>query len=123
MDNRWDPYDVWHRLLHNNPVCVEDPGQSIGAMDASTAREFWASVADYPDPLQDALFVIAHARGFPAAIAALDKAIRDHLCAAREAAGQASVPASLPVPRTPSGTRDFDASDALFNQRLASQGP
>ena len=64
LSNRWDPYDVWNRLLHDNPVSVEDPAHSTGAMDASTAREFWASVADYPDPLQDALFVIAHARGF-----------------------------------------------------------
>jgi hypothetical protein len=88
-------------------------------MDASTAREFWASVADYPDPLQDALFVIAHARGFPAAIAALDKAIRDHLCSAREAASQAS----LPIPRTRQRTPDFDSTDILFDQRLASQGP
>jgi hypothetical protein len=37
------------------------------------------SIAEYPDPLQDALFVIAHARGFEAAIAALDQAIRGHL--------------------------------------------
>jgi hypothetical protein len=123
VSNRWDPYDVWHRLLQDNPVCVEDPGHSIGAMDASTAREFWASVADYPDPLQDALFVIAHARGFPAAIAALDKAIRDHLCSAREAASQASLPASLPIPRTRQRTPDFDSTDILFDQRLASQGP
>lgn len=79
LSKRWDPYDVWNRLLRDNPVCVDDPGGSTGAMDAATAREFWASVSDYPDPLQDALFVIAHARGFPAAIAALDQAIRNHL--------------------------------------------
>lgn len=110
LGNRWDPYDVWHRLLHDNPVSVEDPASSAGAMDASTARDFWASVAVYPDPLQDALFVIAHARGFPAAIAALDRAIRESLRAAEaESRGGDVVPIErpqVPARRMP----DVDAS-------------
>ncbi|MGB5209634.1 MAG: hypothetical protein WBO47_13680 [Gammaproteobacteria bacterium] len=122
MNNRWDPYDVWNRLLHDNPVCVEDPGHSIGEMDAGTAREFWASVADYPDPLQDALFVIAHARGFPAAIAALDKAIRDHLQAVKTIEQNQATPAPTPTQRPLPQTPDFDRTDILFQRPLASSG-
>ena len=46
----WDPYDVWHRLLRDNPVCVEDPSTTTGQMNASMARDFWVTVADFPDP-------------------------------------------------------------------------
>lgn len=119
MSNRWDPYDVWNRLLHDNPVSVEDPASSAGAMDASTARDFWASVADYPDPLQDALFVIAHARGFPAAIAALDQAIRDSLRAAESESARKDIPARYIArrPRTP----DFENTGAVQADSLASR--
>ena len=88
-------------------------------MDASTARDFWASVAVYPDPLQDALFVIAHARGFPAAIAALDQAIRDSLSAAEpEPARKDVLPRHTSLtPRTP----DFEATDILYQDVFASQ--
>ena len=75
----WDPYDVWQRLLRDHPVFVEDPAGSAGQMDAETAGDFWMTVSEYPDPLQDALYVIAHARGFQAALAALDQAIGSHL--------------------------------------------
>ncbi len=87
----WDPYDVWHRLLREHPVRVENPAGSTGCMNPATAREFWISIADYPDPLQDALFVIAHAEGFEAAVAALDRAVAAHLAA------EAS-PSSPPAP-------------------------
>jgi hypothetical protein len=119
LSNRWDPYDVWNRLLHDNPVSVEDPANSTGAMDASTARDFWASVADYPDPLQDALFVIAHARGFPAAIAALDQAIRDSLRAAEPRPARKDILPrhASPTPRTP----DLEATDILYQDAFASQ--
>lgn len=83
----WDPYDVWQRLLRDHPVSVEDPAGSAGMMDAETASEFWMTVSEYPDPLQDALYVIAHAKGFEAALAALDAAIGGHL-AARRSAGE-----------------------------------
>ena len=85
----WDPYDVWHRLLHDHPVRIEDPAGSTGCMNPATAREFWISIADYPDPLQDALFVIAHAEGFEAAVAALDRAVAEHLAAVSHAASRA----------------------------------
>lgn len=75
----WDAVDVWRRLRRSNPVRVDDPARSIGRMDPRQARLFRISIADYPDLLQDALYVIAHARGFDAAIAALDQAIRSHL--------------------------------------------
>ena len=78
MDATWDPIDVWRRLRRDHPVNIDDPASSTGRMDRRNARLFWASIAEYPDPLQDALFVIAHARGFEAAIAALDQAIRGH---------------------------------------------
>jgi hypothetical protein len=116
LTKRWDPYDVWKRLLHDHPVFVEDPGNSTGAMDAGTAREFWASVADYPDPLQDALFVIAHAQGFPAAIAALDQAIRDSLRAAEPETVRKDVPPRYLSPRA--RTPDFDATDVLHQSAL-----
>jgi hypothetical protein len=80
---RWDAYDVWRRLVRNNPVHVTDPSSSTGRMARRNAKAFWASIAELPDPLQDALFVIAHARGFEAALAALDQAIREHLSARR----------------------------------------
>lgn len=79
----WDPYDVWQRLLRDHPVSVEDPAASAGKMDAETAGDFWMTVAEYPDPLQDALYVIAHALGFEAALTALDSAIAAHLEAHR----------------------------------------
>lgn len=75
----WDPYDVWQRILKNNPVCVADPSGTTGQMDSGTARGFWATVAEFPDPLQDVLFVIAHAEGFQSALSALDHAIGEHL--------------------------------------------
>ncbi|MGB5622356.1 MAG: hypothetical protein WBN65_07680 [Gammaproteobacteria bacterium] len=120
LNKRWDPYDVWHRLLHDNPVCVEDPGGCTGAMDAATAREFWASVCDYPDALQDALFVIAHARGFPAAIAALDQAIREHLRDGNLEDQTVTEPQSrhpVPVLHTP----DFDMTDVIHGSSFASR--
>ena len=78
MDANWDPMDVWRRLRRDHPVKIDNPASSTGRMDRRNAKLFWASIAEYPDPLQDALFVIAHARGFEAAIAALDQAIRGH---------------------------------------------
>ena len=75
----WDPLDVWRRLLREHPVSIDDPAGSTGCMDPCNARLFWVTIADFPAPLQDAMFVIAHARGFEAALAALDQAIRAHL--------------------------------------------
>jgi hypothetical protein len=86
----WDPCDVWHRLLHDHPVRIEDPAGSTGRMERATAREFWISIADYPDPLQDALFVIAHAEGFEAAVTALDRAVAAHLAAVTSADARAT---------------------------------
>ncbi len=76
---QWDPLDVWRRLRREHPVSIDDPAGSTGRMDPRNARLFWVTIADYPAPLQDAMFVIAHARGFEAALAALDQAIRAHL--------------------------------------------
>lgn len=79
----WDPYDVWRRLLKNNPLYIDDPSATTGRMVRRNAKAFWASIAELPDPLQDAVFVIAHARGFEGALAALDQAIREHMVACR----------------------------------------
>jgi len=111
----WDPYDVWHRLLRDNPVCVDDPSSTTGQMSAATARDFWVTVADFPDPLQDALFVIAHAEGFESALSGLDKAIRQHL-EAREG-GSNLVPISRGVRRN---RRDAPTSDGKTGSRVAS---
>jgi hypothetical protein len=72
----WDPFDVCRRLLRDYPLKIADPAGSTGRMDRRYAKLFWVSIAEYPDPLQDILFIIAHARGFEAALAALDQAIR-----------------------------------------------
>jgi len=73
---RWDPYQAWRYLLREYPLRIQDPAGSAGRMDRRHAKLFWISIAEYPDPLQDILFVIAHVRGFEAALAALDQAIR-----------------------------------------------
>lgn len=75
----WDAGVVWHILLRRHPVHVEHPATSCGRIDRETLAEFCEAIADYPDFLQDALLVIAHAEGFAAAIAALDAAVREYL--------------------------------------------
>ena len=75
----WDPYDVCKRLVRNNDICLEDSADSTSHRRAARAREFWTTVADYPESLQEALFVMAHVHGFEAAMAALDDAIQEHM--------------------------------------------
>lgn len=75
----WDAYKVWQILLHRHPVRVEDPSGSCGHIDRETLAEFCEAISDYPDFLQDALLVIAHADGLEAAGDALDAAVREHL--------------------------------------------
>lgn len=58
---------------------VADPSGSCGHIDRGTLAEFCEAIADYPDFLQDALLVIAHAEGLAAAVQALDAAVREHL--------------------------------------------
>jgi hypothetical protein len=82
---------VWQILLHRHPVHVEHPASSAGRIDRGTLAQFCESIADYPDFLQDALLLIAHAKGFATAMVALDEAIRDHLAAA-------PAPAPTPAP-------------------------
>lgn len=74
----WDPYDVCRRLVRKNPSCDVNSASNTGRLYVHKAREFWATVAEYPEPLQDALCVIARTDGFDAALAALDGAIREH---------------------------------------------
>jgi len=75
----WDPYTVWLWLLHKHPVRVENPAGSCGRIEAGQLREFFEAISDYPDFLQDALLVIAHADGIGAAYESLDAAIRETL--------------------------------------------
>ena len=74
----WDPYDVCRRLVRKNPSCDKNAASNTGRLYVSMAREFWATVAESPEPLQDALCVIARTEGFDAALAALDGAISEH---------------------------------------------
>ena len=74
----WDPYDVCRRLVRKNPSCDKNATSSTSRLYVLQAREFWATVAEYPEPLQDALCIIARTEGFDAALAALDGAIREH---------------------------------------------
>lgn len=108
----WDSYDVWLRLVRNNPVCVTDPAGSTGRMDHAGARDFSASVSELPDPVQDALFVIAHARGYEAALAALDTAIREHLATSRKI-----TPIGLPRARQRARQARRELSDAQAKGR------
>lgn len=85
----WDAYAVWQILLHRHPVRIQDPAGSCGRIDRATLAEFCEAIADYPDYLQDALLVIAHAAGFADAVAALDAAVREYLATGVDA---------LPVP-------------------------
>jgi hypothetical protein len=78
---QWDPYAVWQILLHRHPVHLADPSGSCGHIDREILPEVCEAIVDYPDYLQDALLVIAHAEGFEAAMAALDAAVREHLWA------------------------------------------
>jgi hypothetical protein len=75
----WDAYAVWQILLRRHPVRVDDPSGSCGSIDRETLVEFCEAISDYPDFLQDALLLIAHAQGLAAAADALDSAIREHL--------------------------------------------
>ncbi|HRP87017.1 MAG TPA: hypothetical protein PLS34_05795 [Gammaproteobacteria bacterium] len=76
---RWDPYAVWKRLLRNHPVHDQDPAGSCGRIDRGSFADFCEAIMDYPDYLQDALLVIAHARGPEFAVHALDDAVREQL--------------------------------------------
>jgi len=98
LPGHWDAYEGWRRLLREYPLKIEDPAGSTGRMDRRHAKLFWISVAEYPDPLQDVLFVIAHARGFEAALAALDQAIRAQTAPHRGRHAPSSCP---PEPRAP----------------------
>jgi hypothetical protein len=72
----WDPYAVWQILLHRHPVKVADVSASSGHIERGLLAEFCEAIADYPDFLQDALLLIAHAKGVDAATLALDEAVR-----------------------------------------------
>jgi hypothetical protein len=75
----WDPYDVWRILVRAYPVHNMDPSGSVGRIEAANLPAFLETIADYPDYLQDALLVIAHAHGVVIAGDVLDQAIRQHL--------------------------------------------
>lgn len=77
----WDPYAVWQLMLRRHPVFVENPAGSCGRIDRSLLSEFFEATCEYPDYLQDALLLIAHAEGVEAAVEALDAAIREHFAA------------------------------------------
>jgi hypothetical protein len=79
----WDAYAVWQILLHRHPVQVEDPSGSCGRIERETLAEFCEAIVEYPDYLQDAVLVIAHAEGPEAAVAALDNAVREYLVTRR----------------------------------------
>lgn len=81
----WDAYAVWQILLRRHPVQVEDPSGSCGRIERETLTEFCEAIVEYPDYLQDAVLVIAHAEGPEAAVAALDGAVREYLATRRAA--------------------------------------
>jgi len=72
----WDPYPVFRILLGLHALRADDLAGSVGRLSPTEARLFLQSIADYPDYLQDALIVIAHAEGIATAGSLLDEAIR-----------------------------------------------
>jgi hypothetical protein len=86
---------VWRILLHHHPVHIDDPSATCGHIARQHVAEFSEAILDYPDYLQDTLWVIAHANGLDAAMLALDAAIREHLdLKAGDLAGDAAAPAA-----------------------------
>lgn len=83
--HEWDAYAVWQILLHRHPVRIEDPSGSCGHIEREGLAEFTEGIVEYPDYLQDTLWVIAHAEGLAAAVDALDAAIREHLVTRNDA--------------------------------------
>ncbi len=75
---RWDPYEVWKALVLNDPLLLLRPNDAEARLDGDGVQEFAVSIADFPDDLQDALFVLAQTRGVDEACSSLDKAIRDY---------------------------------------------
>lgn len=82
----WDPYAVWQIILRQHPVLVAGVSDSVGHIERELLGEFCEAIADYPDFLQDALLLIAHAHGVEAAAESLDAAIRQEYarCRARQ---------------------------------------
>ena len=75
----WDPYRVWQILLHRHPVRIADVNGTSGRIERELLAEFCEAISDYPDFLQDALLLIAHAEGVEAATGSLDAAVREEL--------------------------------------------
>lgn len=81
--DRWDPYAVWQAILRQHPVLVADVSTSVGRIERELLAEFCEAIADYPDFLQDALLLIAHAHGVEEAAESLDAAIREEYARCR----------------------------------------
>ena len=81
----WDAYAVWQILLRSHPVTVADVATSCGHIERELLDDFCEAILDYPDFLQDALLLLAHAKGVEGAAEALDAAVREYFarCAAR----------------------------------------
>lgn len=82
----WDPYAVWQSILRQHPVLVADVSNSVGRIERELLSEFCEAISEYPDFLQDALLLLAHAEGVEAAVESLDAAIREEYarCRARQ---------------------------------------
>lgn len=89
----WDPYRVWQILLHRHPVRVTDVSGSCGHIERELLAELCEAIGDYPDFLQDALLLIAHAEGVEAAATALDAAVREAHAESVAQAGSVGAPA------------------------------
>jgi hypothetical protein len=74
----WDTYAVWKILVRRHPVTVADVATSCGRIERELLDDFCEAILDYPDFLQDALLLLAHAKGVEGAAAALDDAVREY---------------------------------------------
>lgn len=76
MTMTWDPYEVWRTLILDHPqLLLKTPNES-GLKDRQRAMQFAMTIAEYPNDLQDFLFILAQEHGIDAAHAALDEAVR-----------------------------------------------
>lgn len=87
-DLGWDPYEVWRTLLLENPDLLVQRNKSEdgpeGLNDPELVKQFAMTIAEFPDDLQDFLFMLAQEYGVEAAHNALDDAVRLYYSAQKD---------------------------------------
>ena len=81
----FDPYIVWRTLVLANPDMLLFACEKRDLSNDPTIIDFTASIAVFPDDLQDLLFTFAQYHGVAAAHRALDQAVETAYRIEREA--------------------------------------